>query len=542
MSHNTNHNNFKKRQHSKQNNQRQNYPDQNPLNPIYNMVTPCYYSPYMMPNNVSCQKCDELKQEIKNLSTSMSLMQKNIALMSEQIKLMDAKLSIKKKSPIVSENINDLMFPSQNPLNQTPDPIIIHIDDLANVMKPDVFDKLNQKDKLKPKTSTDKIDMSLMEKILKDEHKNNINIKNEQMNPLAVLGSFFSMLDGLDKKKKEEDNKESETDEYDDVSEHESEEEFDELDIKIETIDDLIMLGKNWDKDKKYSVDLETLNKLIKPLTKLQKMIGLEKVKSSIVDMILYYLQGFESKNNNMLHTIIEGPPGVGKTQLGKILGEIYAGLGVIPSNKFKLVKRSDLVGEYLGHTAPKTQKVIDEADGGVLFIDEAYSLGNKDKRDSFSKECIDVINQNLSENKRKFICIIAGYPDELDKCFFSYNPGLKRRFPFKFSIDAYTAEELRDIFVLKVNNLKWKINYDLNNKALTSFFVQHNNIFTYFGGDIENLLVNCKFAHSKRVFGKHPKNKRKLSIADLELGFDKFKNHKHNKNDMPASIKHIYG
>src|SRR5438093_1618571 len=83
--------------------------------------------------------------------------------------------------------------------------------------------------------------------------------------------------------------------------------------------------------------------------------------------------------------------------------------------NKFKLVKRTDLVGEYLGHTAHKTQRVIDDADGGVLFIDEAYSLGADDKRDSFSKECIDTLNQNLSENRSKFICIIAGYPDELE-------------------------------------------------------------------------------------------------------------------------------
>ena len=212
---------------------------------------------------------------------------------------------------------------------------------------------------------------------------------------------------------------------------------------------------------KKYSLNLKMLNELLPSLYKLQAMIGLESVKNSIIDMILYYLQNFERSNNSMLHTVIEGPPGVGKTELGKIFAEIYAGLGIIESNKVKVVRRTDLIGEYLGHTAHRTQEAIDEANGGVLFIDEAYALGNEEKRDSFAKECIDTLNQNLSENKKKFICIIAGYPDELDKCFFSYNPGLKRRFPFRYQIDSYSYEELMDIFLKKISDSRWKINDD---------------------------------------------------------------------------------
>jgi len=97
-----------------------------------------------------------------------------------------------------------------------------------------------------------------------------------------------------------------------------------------------------------------------------------------------------------MLHTVIEGPPGCGKSKLGKLFAEIYAGLGIIKSKRFQLVKRTDLVGEYLGHTEHRTQEIIDKAEGGVLFIDEAYSLGNEGKRDSFSKAAIDVINQKF--------------------------------------------------------------------------------------------------------------------------------------------------
>ena len=111
-----------------------------------------------------------------------------------------------------------------------------------------------------------------------------------------------------------------------------------------------------------------------------------------------------------MLHCVIEGPPGVGKTEVAKILGQIYRKMGILTSDKFKSVKRSHLIGGYLGQTAIKTQKVLDECNGGVLFIDEAYSLGNSEGKDSYSKECIDTLTAHLSENKQNFICIIAGY------------------------------------------------------------------------------------------------------------------------------------
>jgi outer membrane murein-binding lipoprotein Lpp len=278
---------------------------------------------------------------------------------------------------------------------------------------------------------------------------------------------------------------------------------------------------------KLYPINLEVLFNLSAPLKKLKALVGLDGVKTSILDMILYYLQNFESKNRNMLHTVIEGPPGVGKTELGKVIGEIYAALGVIKSNKFRIVRRTDLVGEYLGQTAQKTQQEIDKADGGVLFIDEAYSLGADDKRDSFAKECIDTINQNLSEKKRNLICIIAGYKEELETCFFSYNPGLKRRFPFKYSIKGYSSEEMKDIFVKKVADIKWKISSDIKNEEIVKFFTDNESAFPHFGGDIENLLVACKFCHSSRVVGKHPKLRKILTIEDIQNGFEQFTKHR---------------
>jgi hypothetical protein len=313
----------------------------------------------------------------------------------------------------------------------------------------------------------------------------------------------------------------------------ETEEEQNEANKKVEKKKNSTFYELN---GKKYSLNLEILNNLLPSLYKLKAMVGLDVVKNSIIDMILYYLQNFERRNNNMLHTVIEGPPGVGKTELGKIFAEIYATLGIIKSNKVKFVRRTDLVGEYLGHTAHKTQQAIDDADGGVLFIDEAYALGNEEKRDSFAKECIDTLNQNLSENKRKFICIIAGYPDELDKCFFSYNPGLKRRFPFRYQIEGYSPDELRDIFLKKITDIKWKLNEDdMPSDKITEFFKTNIKEFPHFGGDVENLIVECKFMHSRRVVGKHPKYRRKLTKDDINDGLNRYITNK--KKDTTSEV-----
>ena len=300
-------------------------------------------------------------------------------------------------------------------------------------------------------------------------------------------------------------------------------------DLKLEKIDGLYEYDNKY-----YGINLEVLNKLNKPLSYLNNMIGLKDIKKQILEMIMYYMQEFEKGSSNMLHTIIEGPPGVGKTEIGKILAEVYSALGIIPSNKFKLVKRTDLIGEYVGHTAHKTQKAIDEAEGGVLFIDEAYSLGGgSEKSDTFSKECLDVLNQNLSENKKKLIVIIAGYKEQLESSFFCYNPGLKRRFPFKYTIDGYSASELKDIYIKKVKDINWSIDKDITEKYLCKFFSDNKDEFKHFGGDIENFILNSKFTHSKRVFNTHPFKRKIITKEDFDSAFERFKKNKKNKEDQ---------
>ena len=331
---------------------------------------------------------------------------------------------------------------------------------------------------------------------------------------------------------------------------------YKEINKEIKSLDDLIELGKIYDPEKKvrYNIDLEKLSNLITPLEKLKSMIGLDNIKESIVGHITYFLANLEEETQDMMHTVITGPPGVGKTQLGQILGDIYYNLGILKGNKnkkrnrnskikdngytFKIIKRSDLIGKYLGHTAVKTQKVIDSCEGGVLFIDEAYSLGNSDGRDSFSKECIDTLNQNLTEKKSNFLCIIAGYKDALEDCFFSYNEGLSRRFTFRYDIEKYSPEELKLIFYEMVKKLGWKIN---ENDIKTKFFKDNYSNFKNMAGDMETLLFNCKISHGKRVFCK-PKLKKIITLEDLKNGFKQFNESRNSKEtDRDKIWKNMY-
>ena len=270
-----------------------------------------------------------------------------------------------------------------------------------------------------------------------------------------------------------------------------------------------------------YTINLEKIYKIRAPLIKLKKMVGLTKIKNEIIDMLLYYLINFGEKNNNMLHMTLVGSPGSGKTKLAKIISKIMNSMNILNSDKIVYAKSTDLIGEYVGQTGQKTQNVITKAMGGILFIDEAYALGtSKGKEHNFSAECINVLNQNLSDNKNKFICIIAGYQNELDEMFFSTNPGLKRRFPFRFTITGYSHSELLKIFTNNIYKLKWKINKDVD---LEKFFKENSAKFKYFGGDIDAFIQNIKYAYSRRIVCLKPKKYIIIENIDIDTGFAKF-------------------
>jgi len=304
----------------------------------------------------------------------------------------------------------------------------------------------------------------------------------------------------------------------------------------VKTLADLIELGKMYQPFKIYNIDMKTLHQLVDPLTELQNMIGMESVKQEIVDHILFRIQGLDERHQTMMHTVIEGPPGTGKTEVARIIARIYLSMGILKNNKFVKATRSTLIAGYLGQTAILTQKVINSASGGVLFIDEVYSLGNSEKRDSFSKECIDTINENLTERKNDFICIIAGYRQDILECFFSYNAGLERRFPIRFKMDEYTPPELFKIFQKKVKDGGWVVDESIH----LDFFEKNKKTFHFFGGDMEILFNSCKRAHSRRIFCTDSIKKR-ITMSDLEHGYESFCNHRKKKEEENGVWRTMY-
>lgn len=295
----------------------------------------------------------------------------------------------------------------------------------------------------------------------------------------------------------------------------------------IENIKSILNLEDKWI-NIRHNEQLQRLFNLIPPLKELDNMIGLEDIKKEVLKKIIYYIQN--PVNEEYLHTIISGPPGVGKTQFAKIYSKIFVYLGILKNNKFIEVKRDQLVGEYLGQTAPRTRKVLESAMGGVIFIDEAYSLGNPEKRDSFSKESIDMINQYLSEKKNEFMMVVAGYEKELKESFFSFNPGLQRRFSTHYNIKGYDNKELTQIFISKCNDLKY--NNTISTNDLENFFKTHKDNFEFYGGSIEQLMNELKYSHSFRTFYEGNQS-RDIIKEDLDKAFESYNNNQ-NKTKTP--------
>jgi SpoVK/Ycf46/Vps4 family AAA+-type ATPase len=295
------------------------------------------------------------------------------------------------------------------------------------------------------------------------------------------------------------------------------------IETEVNTIADILQLIDKYPLDPaiKYNINMKALHDIKEPLKEINCMIGMKDIKNNIVDQILYFVQDLHKNKNNtgdFLHTVIYGPPGTGKTEMAKLMGKIYSNIGILSKGTFKKVTRSDLIAGYLGQTAIKTRDVIKEAIGGVLFIDEAYALGNPEKKDSFAKECIDTLCEALSDNKDNLMVIIAGYEVELRESFFNFNPGLDSRFTWRFKTDEYTGEDLYNIFLKKVSDIDWKI--EENSKITGEWFKKNKEYFPFYGRDVEAILAKTKIAHSRRVFCKSDDDKKRLNLKDLDAGF----------------------
>ena len=208
-------------------------------------------------------------------------------------------------------------------------------------------------------------------------------------------------------------------------------------------------------------------------LDKLNGMVGLAAVKKEIANLSAFLnLQIKRGEQNTFQgkHYVFTGNPGTGKTTVARIMADVFRTLGILSRGQLVEADRSKLVAGYSGQTAIKTNQLIDSAMGGVLFIDEAYTLKSSDG-DSFGGEAIDTLLKRLEDDRGKFICIVAGYTDQMHD-FIDSNPGLKSRFTQTIHFDDYTPDELTEIFLNLAKGKSFVVDDDTRS-AIHRYFEQ---------------------------------------------------------------------
>ena len=196
-------------------------------------------------------------------------------------------------------------------------------------------------------------------------------------------------------------------------------------------------------------------------MEELNELIGLTKVKHDVEELVgLAKVRKMREEKGMKavpvsLHLVFSGNPGTGKTTVARILAKLYKEIGILSTGQLVETDRSGLVAGYVGQTAIKTQKKIQEAMGGVLFIDEAYTLNQEGE--NFGQEAIDTILKAMEDHRDKFVVIVAGYT-ELMKAFVESNPGLKSRFNKFFEFPDYTVDELQAIFMMQCKKYQYKM------------------------------------------------------------------------------------
>ncbi len=188
-------------------------------------------------------------------------------------------------------------------------------------------------------------------------------------------------------------------------------------------------------------------------MAKMDRFVGLSQIKQKVRDQSKYirFVQlrkdrGFKEEEDINVHSVFIGNPGTGKTTIARMLGKIYKEMGLLSRGHVQEVDRVDLVGEYIGQTAPKVKAAFEKARGGVLFIDEAYSLARaKDDSKDFGREVVEMLVKEMSDGEGDMVVVVAGYPQEM-KTFLDSNPGLKSRFKLHYEFPDYLPEELLQI------------------------------------------------------------------------------------------------
>lgn len=242
-------------------------------------------------------------------------------------------------------------------------------------------------------------------------------------------------------------------------------------------------------------------------MAELNELVGLDVVKKD-VDSLVNLVKVRELRRERGMkcpdmsfHLVFSGNPGTGKTTVARIIGKIYSALGLLSKGHLVEVDRSGLVAGYVGQTAIKTQEVIQNALGGVLFIDEAYSLAPEKADKDFGQEAIDTILKAMEDHRDDFVVIVAGYASLMPR-FIDSNPGLKSRFNKYLHFDDYNGDQLYDIFMGRVNRNDYKLNEAADTtirQLLNELYEDRDNNFGN-GRDVRNIFEKIVANQANRV------------------------------------------
>ncbi len=257
----------------------------------------------------------------------------------------------------------------------------------------------------------------------------------------------------------------------------------------------------------------------------LEQLIGLKQVKRTIAEITAFSL--IQKRRNqqllkacpNALHMVFRGNPGTGKTSVARILGKIFQEIGILSKGHLLEAERADLVGEYIGHTAQKTKEMLKRAQGGILFIDEAYSLAQGGEKD-FGKEAIATIVKGMEDHRDNLIVVLAGYCWEMD-CFMQSNPGLRSRFPIQIDFPDYDSEELFRIALQMYsdrdyelsNKCRWKL------KCILDVFVKNHHPHCGNARYVRNMVEKSIRLQALRIVDReHLSRKDLMTIEEIDL------------------------
>ena len=270
-------------------------------------------------------------------------------------------------------------------------------------------------------------------------------------------------------------------------------------------------------------------------LSELDRMIGLSGVKKAVRELMNSIEMAKEraevtgdNLKNPVKHIVFTGNPGTGKTTVARILGKLFKAIGLLPNDSVLEVARGEMVGQYVGSTAPLVNSVCDKAMGGTLFIDEAYTL-NQNSSDTFGHEAIDTLLKRMEDDRGKYVVIVAGYKRNMDD-FIQSNPGLKSRFTTYIHLEDYNADELYSLFELYATKEKFIIDDSAKGtlKDCINFIYENRGSDFANGRTIRNFYDSVKEKQSSRISSLSKDERAKilcvLSDQDISLAFNEYK------------------